>query len=359
MSNFRRRFVYLVVDGGYNRRRRASLDNCFHMRRINMSRFFNPQSPPPPSSMDMVEDARQLPPPCMTFYAPSAMHFMLLGRDSKVLAVDHKGRAAIYDPASAAIRVAPALINPKRLPFVSVAVGDDGLYALDPTKSDEHSFEALVHKPRPPGDDDWHWQSLPPPPYQPYSCSFVGAYAAIGAYAFVGGEEAAMILVSTNNGATYSFDTTRRGWSKQGDWELPFRGLADYVPDYNLWFALNDAGHLCAFDLATANSSPAPPRPRNVWPELVKPPHKEWKPVTSYLVHLGSGRFCIARIFENKVKIPGGCCCCDMETQTETHAVFTGVEVAPCGKAGRGLRMVKHRSECYRLGHDILREWVL
>uniref|UniRef100_A0A0D9W3N9 DUF1618 domain-containing protein n=1 Tax=Leersia perrieri TaxID=77586 RepID=A0A0D9W3N9_9ORYZ len=289
MSSFRRRFVYLVVDGGYNRRRRASLDSCFHMRRINMSRFFYPQSPPPPP-MDMVVDddaRRRLPRPCMTFYSPSAMHFMLLGRDSKVLAVDHEGRAAIYDSASAAIRVAPALIKPKRISFLS---------------------------------------PLPPPPYQPY--------AGVRAYAVVNGEDdAAMIWVSTDDGATYSFDTARRGWAKQGDWALPFRSLAVYVADYNLWFALNDAGNLCAFDLAaTANSSPAPPRPQR------PRPHKEWKLVTSYLVHLGSGRFCVARIFENKVKIPGdcGCYCCEMETRTETHAVFTGVEVAPCGKAGRG-----------------------
>uniref|UniRef100_A0A0D3F0G8 Uncharacterized protein n=1 Tax=Oryza barthii TaxID=65489 RepID=A0A0D3F0G8_9ORYZ len=40
---------------------------------------------------------------------------------------------------------------------------------------------------------------------------------------------------------------------------------------------------------------------------------------------------------------------CDMDTNRTVQAVFTGVEVKPCGKAGRGLRMIKHKSECYSL----------
>uniref|UniRef100_A0A0A8Y9G9 Uncharacterized protein n=1 Tax=Arundo donax TaxID=35708 RepID=A0A0A8Y9G9_ARUDO len=37
-------------------------------------------------------------------------------------------------------------------------------------------------------------------------------------------------------------------------------------------------------------------------------------------------------------------------------AVFTAVEVEPCGKAMKG---VKHKSVCYSLGNNILHKWVL
>lgn len=366
-----RQFVYLVVKGCYDRRLRCCRDSymadTFHMRRINVSRFFFYPEPPPPPPPAMVVDAR-LPRPCITFCAPWVMHFMLLGRNSdKVLAVDHKGRTTMYDPAANTIRAAPTLAHPKRLPAISLPIGDD-LYILDPTSSDHRCFEALVYKPGGPAYDwatrgpidrynDWHCQSLPPPPYHPYSCSFVGANGAIGAYAVVGGGgDSAEIWVSTNDGSgsgTFSFDTARRAWTKHGDWTLPFRGLAEYVPEYNLWFALSSGSnnnHLCAFDLAGAAE---PPATRDFCQEL-KPP-KDWKLVSSHLVHLGSGRFCIARFFDKPVKIPV-CCNCDMDTQTETYGIFTGVEVK---KPGRGrLRMVKHRSECYRFD-DHIKEWVL
>lgn len=40
---------------------------------------------------------------------------------------------------------------------------------------------------------------------------------------------------------TYSFDTARGAWAKQGDWALPFRGLAEYVPENKLWFGLSSS----------------------------------------------------------------------------------------------------------------------
>uniref|UniRef100_A0A0E0CF74 Uncharacterized protein n=1 Tax=Oryza meridionalis TaxID=40149 RepID=A0A0E0CF74_9ORYZ len=336
-----RRFVYLVVKGSYDRRLRCCRDSymadTFHMRRINVSRFFFYPEPPPPAPA-MVVGAR-LPRPCITFCAPSR-------------------QAARRRPQGP-----PTLANPKRLPAISLPIGDD-LYILDPTSSDHRCFEALVYKPggtaadwvttggRIDRYDDWHCRSLPPLPYHPHSCSFVGAHGAIGAYAVVGG--GAEIWVSTNDGSgsgTFSFDTARRAWTKHGDWTLPFRGLAEYVPEYNLWFGLSSGSnnsHLCAFDLAGAAE---PPATRDFCREL-KPP-KDWKLVSSHLVHLGSGRFCIARFFDKPTKIPV-CCGCDMDTQTETYGVFTGVEVK---KPGRGrLRMVKHRSECYRFD-DHIKEW--
>uniref|UniRef100_A0A0E0JVB3 Uncharacterized protein n=2 Tax=Oryza punctata TaxID=4537 RepID=A0A0E0JVB3_ORYPU len=217
----------------------------------------------------------------------------------------------------------------KKLPSFAVTVGDS-LYLLDLTSSREHWFGALVYKPGGATDDyggriDWHCQSLPPLPYEPYSCSFVGAYGDI--------------WVSTNGHGTFSFDTALSVWTKQGEWTLPFCGLAEYVPEYNLWFGLssgsNNTHHLCAFDLASATQCLGRPQDTQGLAAGDILPAAPW-----------------IRFFHSKFKVS----CCDMET--ETYGVFSGVEVEPCGKAGRGLRMVKHRSECYRLD-DILREWVL
>ncbi|GJN18399.1 hypothetical protein PR202_gb05558 [Eleusine coracana subsp. coracana] len=158
----------------------------------------------------------------MTFYAPSteddcgSMHFMLVDRD-KVLATDQTGRAAFYD---AGLRARPRHTQ---------------------APAQEHSFEALVYERGQgrPGDgvlwyDDWRCHPLPTPPYLP---------ADIDAYAVVGGSE---LLVSPGNEqGTYSFDTARRVWAKQGDWALPFQGLAEYVPEYKRWFGLsNKKGNL-------------------------------------------------------------------------------------------------------------------
>uniref|UniRef100_A0A0E0JVB1 F-box associated domain-containing protein n=1 Tax=Oryza punctata TaxID=4537 RepID=A0A0E0JVB1_ORYPU len=360
--SFLRRFVNLVVGACYSRR--AVLDAhtppaTFRLHRINMSRFFYPQPPPPPDANAMV-DAR-LPRHTMSFYAPrsssghrnASIHFMLLGRD-KVLATDQSGHAAIYDPAAHAMRTAPPFTKPKDNP-VSVAVGDNALYVLDTsTRPHDPCFEALVYE----RDglrtgpwnldcyDDWRCHTLPP---RPFPGDFVSTVA-VSAYTVVGGSD---IWMSTKDGGTYSFDTARRAWAKQGDWTLPFEGLAEYVPEYNLWFGLSSTNHLCAFDLASAAKQQSPPTRRNVWEDL-KPP-KDWRPATSYLVHLGSGRFCVARFFHKIDRIPGR----DIGTNQTVQAVFTGVEVKPCGKAGRGLRMIKHKSECYSLGEELRYHWVL
>jgi hypothetical protein len=107
--------------------------------------------------------------------------------------------------------------------------------------------------------------------------------------------------VSVNDIGAYSFDTRTHLWSKAGDWLLPFYGCAEYVPEYNLWFGLSyDADMLCALDLS-APSVLKPPRLRNHCP-----PHKDWVKGVSKVVHLGSGKFCVARHFQIEQKEPFG-----------------------------------------------------
>ena len=73
-------------------------------------------------------------------------------------------------------------------------------------------------------------------------------------------------------------------------------------------------------------------------------------PRYSNLLHLGSARFCIVRIFakpspETEYKSEW-----DGPKREEVFAVLTAVEVVRSGELGKGLRMVKHKSVRYSLG---------
>ncbi|RLN00887.1 hypothetical protein C2845_PM06G17090 [Panicum miliaceum] len=121
------------------------------------------------------------------------------------------------------------------------------------------------------------------------------------------------ILVSVDIG-TYSFDTVSRAWSKT--------------------------------DLSAA-SKLKPPTLRHIWEDELRPP-KDWVRGLAYTVHLGSGKFCIARFFKTPEEEP----CEDgsgfIRWGCERFAVLTGVEVKRCGEAGGGFRMITHRSKRYR-----------
>lgn len=168
--------------------------------------------------------------------------------------------------------------------------------------------------------------------------------SSIRSYVVVGDSN---IYISARGIGTYSFDTATRSWSKAGDWLLPFFGHAEYVPDYNLWFGLSYADDkLCSFNLSAA-SMIKPPKLRNCWEWEADPnPPEDWVRGLSYVVHLGSSKFCVARFFRRvqDEQFGDGFVC---RKELDNIAVFTGVEVERVG-AGRGLRMVTHRSKRYR-----------
>lgn len=106
---------------------------------------------------------------------------------------------------------------------------------------------------------------------------------------------------------------------------------------------------MCACDLAAAAEQGSPPVQRNIWQQDVRP-RKGWVPRYSNLLHLGSARFCIVRIFakpspETEYKSEW-----DGPKREEVFAVLTAVEVVRSGELGKGLRMVKHKSVRYSLG---------
>ncbi|OEL34719.1 hypothetical protein BAE44_0004267 [Dichanthelium oligosanthes] len=159
------------------------------------------------------------------------MEFMLLGgRHNKVVATDQTSRAILYDPDQHSVRTLRSLAAHKST-TASLTVGEDHLYVLGRVPGDDdyedRCFECLEFDRD--GDEDWHPRVLPPPPPYEYETDTPGvnSYAAVG----VGGASP-RILISRARLGTYSFDTAAAAWSKAGDWMLPFRGRAEYVPEH-------------------------------------------------------------------------------------------------------------------------------
>uniref|UniRef100_A0A0D3GRJ7 Uncharacterized protein n=1 Tax=Oryza barthii TaxID=65489 RepID=A0A0D3GRJ7_9ORYZ len=157
---------------------------------------------------------------------------------------------------------------------------------------------------------------------------------------------------------TYSFDTERQAWRREGDWELPFAGKAELVPSCNLWFGFSRAdgsSSLCAADLAAA-----PHRACGVWEDF-RPP-KEWFSCGRHLVSLGSGKLCVVRFFATDPL--------DKWRRRDPVAIITAMEVRTMpacdgdddgGRGGeRRIKVVKHMSRCIKLpNYNKGRNWVL
>ncbi|CAO2206507.1 unnamed protein product [Urochloa humidicola] len=346
-----RRFVYLVMN---DTRRRD-----FPLRRIDASRLFFPKGERPPPVPPPLEDAR-LPPAAIRFSPPITdtsngdMEFMLLGggggdgrKHCKVVAADHTGRCVLYDPAAHTVRTLPELSAPK---FMSAAltIGGKDLYILDKhfhlNVSRDDCFDALIFNE---DEGDWDSYTFPPPPYaDTYDPDSQRSRAHIISYAVVGnGRGGSSIWVSKKGLGTHSFNVRTAKWTKAGDWAMPFWGSGRYIPEHKLWIGLSadeDDGVVCAADL-TKKKQPAVPR--ILWRD---DPPPDWKGKSSFLVHLGHSRFCLARFFW--IIQPGGLSCIKF-------VVFTGLEVER-SDGEEQLRVVKHRSHRYSLVNKLI-NWVL
>jgi hypothetical protein len=328
-----RRFVHLVL-------RDKPPINEYSLGNIDMLRFF----PTPTSELSSTEappTITNLPPPALNIlppYLPHAadeMDFMLFGGD-KLLATDQTGSSLFYDPVGNTVRTMPAFTTGKSF-SISLTIGDRDLYAMNTIPSwprtsvpsgHDHNFEALVFK-----QDGFFCRPLPATPCQ--FRDFDPGHGIIRSYTVAGGGSS--IWITKEGMGTYSFNTRSGLWSQLGDWALPFRGRGVYVPEHKLWFGLSSCTDLlCAVDVE------AQPEPvvRTTWEHVVPPDELGWSPVASYLIHLGSARFCISRVFRSSMA-------------PHKFFVFTGVEVVRCGDGDKGqdggLCLVKHRSEVYVL----------
>ncbi|EER92979.1 uncharacterized protein LOC8059477 [Sorghum bicolor] len=330
-----RRYVYLLVNN-FNRA-------TYPLRRINASSLFS-SSNNNNTSMMKPEEAR-LPNPFISFTPPLSNYgngilnfFSLFGRGknkSLIAGADQQGFTFLYDLDQHAIHKQVLLNEPKIYNTISVAAGD-ALYVLD-KRPRPGSFEALRYEV--PMDlspsRDWRWYCLQPPPYvlaPGYTPS-----TAISAYAVVNDTE---IWTSTPGFGTYSFHTVRGSWRKSVNWELPFRGRADYFPEYGLWLGFSSRdGMLCSSVLRAATKQSGPQLLHKDWKDVQA--QEGWILMESFLVHLGYGKFCVAKFFQTVDRGSSEELC-----QIESFVVLTGLTLQQCGANGE-LRMIRHRSQLY------------
>ncbi|XP_044346297.1 uncharacterized protein [Triticum aestivum] len=330
--------------------------SSYTLHRIKASQLFYPNGAPD-SALAAVED-RSVPPPTMSFHSPRSEHrreimeFMLFGSSrNKIVCTDERGRAVLYDDGLQAVRMLPSLKKAK-WQSVPLAVGDNLLVMEAIPKNDQEklhqSFEALMYGewPKMFKGVDFFWHSIPPPPYV-YAPGYGDDRSGVITACTV--VNSSSILISTESLGTYCLDTVSGKWGKTGAWPLPFKGLAEYVPEYDLWFGVSakGGGVLCASDLGAALAKQTPPPVFQEWEGFAAPEGTE---LGSHLLHLGAGRFCVAKLIMT-TRPQETCCqmCCFHDTTAivDKLVMFTGVEIHRCG---RGLKVIKHKSFRYSMG---------
>ncbi|CAL4926678.1 unnamed protein product [Urochloa decumbens] len=306
-----RRYVCLAVNQfGYG---------TYPLRRIDASSLFYPTNPT--NVTTMPPDEPPLPDPCISF-SPSRPHigkgsldffgFFGLGKKKTLLAaVDCNGVSHTYDVDDRVISEIASPQEPKGCEPVTVALGD-ALYVLD---------RKLVAG---------RLRCFQPPPFvfeHGYKTTSIDAYSS---------------------------------WDKAGDWKLPFHGRADFFSEHGAWlgFSAEDNRLCCSLNLGA--STQRQPVLDMVWddpspqPVLDDPNQKSYTRVLkSQLVHLGSGKFCVAKFLErveNELTELGNI------PQIERFAVLTGLALKP-GEFGRRIDMIPHKSVLYKF-EGISNRWV-
>ena len=180
-----------------------------------------------------------------------------------IAAIGNHGRTLLYD--GAAVSPGPDMRSVMQNIFL-VPVGDHMFFAVSATPSCDipkglPRFEVL-QRVRPGGR--WAWTAVQDPPGL---LARRGQREDVRAY-FVAGTR---VWVSLQYQGTYSFDTARHRWRKEGGWELPVRGRAVLAPDFlgtgrRLLFGFHSDRdgdrHFCAVDMDAR-----PPVVLRSWPE--------------------------------------------------------------------------------------------
>ncbi|KAK3122213.1 hypothetical protein QOZ80_8BG0666530 [Eleusine coracana subsp. coracana] len=292
------------------------------------------------------------------------------GGGTNIVAVSFRRQTFIYDTAIAAeVPSGPELRytmsgGPALLPLGT------RLYAIPhflwpPRRDEQPSFQALLPPAQQRGSNNgrrWIWRALPAPPpdmYQRLSVRGKEPFCFLTAFLAAG----TRVWVSAPDRGTYSFDTVRLAWRKEGDWPLPFQERGLFVPELGLCFGLCPHRYcLCAFDLPGDEGNL--PATRYAWQEESFPREcKDWGfhvQSPGSLAYLGDGKFCITWTIVTE---------CDQQGVPSRFALFLmAVQVIRCAPpreaaaeadSAGDLQLVKHKVRCYKMSLRGINGYVL
>ncbi|TVU41746.1 hypothetical protein EJB05_15292, partial [Eragrostis curvula] len=353
-----------------------------------------------------IEQLRRLPAPSVRLQSylgdnlwSSLDSFSLLSPDgARILHTNEEGHAVLCDVDSCSTKTMPSLAVPKGWRPISffAGAGEESLYVMRSVPATSSvNFEVLHLCGGSPKHDNKRqrphylrgvspslkWQPLPPLPIAENESPRIQSSTLLDDGRVICVSAATYSMSEQQDAAcTYCFDTESHEWWRAGDWPLPFDGRAVHVPELDTWLGFcpdgDDPNHLCAVDLSAVAAMAAPRDPpmlTQVWEDFIPPPMewksivlnrrvpgvahhttKEWHPMGHNLVNLGSGRFCISKMFDVEEKLSLSYSFDDDSRTVGEFAVLTGVEVDRGGEGG-GLRMVKHKSKRYMFTSDCIK----
>lgn len=315
--------------------------------KINIKDLFSSDLQPQSAATEM--EIRNLPGPVAQFQTlagvPERMDFALVG--TTIVGVSCSNRTVMYDTRSGVYSAGPEPQHEKCGGSYVVELGHR-LYALKRlfTAYDEEQpcgESLLLHPPPAQGAPRREpWRALPEPPADFRRLDLSNSSCQVTAY-FTAGTR---LWVSAKRRGTYSLDTVRRVWRKEGDWELPFHYRGLLIAELgNLCFGLcRETNCLCACDIQQS-----PPVVRYVWEETFPQWPSGVRANAMYpqgnLAYLGDGKFCIGWT----IGIGDHSCLRRAIFLMALQVIHTSGE----------LRMVKHKVCCYEMPHQGRMAYVL
>uniref|UniRef100_A0A0D3FFB7 DUF1618 domain-containing protein n=2 Tax=Oryza TaxID=4527 RepID=A0A0D3FFB7_9ORYZ len=145
------------------------------------------------------------------------------------------------------------------------------------------------------GEGSWAWSSsvddrAPPPPFD------VGRARCHAAH-----PDGRTVFFSAHGDGTYSFDAGTRGWTRHGEWMLPFDGQAYYDGELDAWVGLwsghsGRRGRVCSCDVVDPRGGGGGEQPPPAWKLAVRS-HPAWRARSRFLsvalARMGGGEFCV------------------------------------------------------------------
>ncbi|TVU44933.1 hypothetical protein EJB05_04396, partial [Eragrostis curvula] len=289
----------------------------------------------------------------------------LLGDEGRILCADAAGRTSLYDADAHAVVTVPDLKSYKGRGAIPICIArDDGRDTSDGGCSDQGgSMYVLRLRLDVPDCRDDCFEEI----RFDGGWDIFNGHQPFRGWRLHGGERIRHLYVSCSDPrgfGTYAFDTERWQWWHAGKWRLPFFDRAEYVPELNLWSGLSSCRpfHLCASDLSTMDFE-RPPVILQTLADFDMP--KSWSPIRLDLINLGSGRFCVVKMF-HCTRPPVGMGYSDEDGDDDEvfdypdlihweFTVLTGIEVVCCDGE---LLMIKHMSKYHMFKDDVI-HWAL